>query len=110
MNIKIQKYTFGFRFEAGTSRGVMTSKDSYLLKLFDKDNPEIFGIGECGPLVGLSPDLSGDLQSAIEHCKDKVLELKDISVNDVSKIISGKHPALQFALETAILDLFGVSC
>ncbi len=105
MEIKIQKYSLDFRFEAGTSRGVMTSKDSYFLKLFDRDDPEIFGIWECGPLVGLSPDLSGDLQSAIEHCKSDVLEIHEINIDIVPDIISGKHPALQFALETAILDL-----
>ncbi len=105
MNIEIHKYRLDFRFEAGTSRGVMTSKDSYFLKLFDSDNPEIFGIGECGPLAGLSPDLSWNLQSAIEDCVNDVLELKEINIENIPEIVSSNYPALRFALETAVLDL-----
>ena len=58
MALKAQyyKHTLNFRFEAGTSRGVLKKKDSYFLKLFDETHPEIFGLGEAGPLEGLSLD------------------------------------------------------
>ena len=105
MKIKVLKYRLDFKFEAGTSRGVMTSKDSYFLKLYDRENPDVFGIGECSPLAGLSPDLEGDLQDTIEECSHEVQEIDRIESLHSEEIISSSYPALQFALETAILDL-----
>lgn len=105
MKIEIQKYRLDFRFEAGTSRGVMTSKDSYFLRLYDPENPEVFGIGECSPLAGLSPDLKGKLQEALQHCTKTISEVETISLEHINEIIPDAYPALQFALETAILDL-----
>ena len=105
MKIEVLKYRLDFKFEAGTSRGVMTSKDSYFLKLYDRENPDVFGIGECSPLAGLSPDLEGDLQGTIEECSHEVQEIDRIESLNSKEIVSSSYPALQFALETAILDL-----
>lgn len=104
MKLDIQKYHLDFRFEAGTSRGVMTSRDTYFLKLYHPENPEFFGIGECGPLNGLSPDLNGDLLSAMAHCITTVSSVDQLNVSQLESIIPNEFPALQFALETAILD------
>ena len=105
MKIEIQKYRLNFRFEAGTSRGVMNSKDTYFLKIYNRENPEVFGIGECGPLVGLSPDLEGNLHKAIDQCLSTISGMTDVSIKEVNEIIPDEFPALQFALETALLDL-----
>ena len=105
MKIEIQKYKLDFRFEAGTSRGVMTSKNSYFLKLYDQDNPQVFGIGECSPLVGLSPDLEGNLQEVFQHCITSISRIDHIKTDEINDIIPETYPALKFALETAILDL-----
>ena len=40
------KHTLDFKFEAGTSRGVLTHKDSYFVKIFDSENTAVFGLGE----------------------------------------------------------------
>jgi o-succinylbenzoate synthase len=45
-----------FRFEAGTSRGVLTHKTTYFLKVWEEGWEEAVGWGECAPLQGLSPD------------------------------------------------------
>ncbi len=105
MQIEIQKYRLDFRFDAGTSRGVMKSKDSYFIKLWHAKNPEVFGIGECGPLPGLSIDLNHGFQEALNQCIKDVLSIDDINSKDVFNIIFDDFPAIQFALETAILDL-----
>ena len=105
MKIEIQKYRLDFRFEAGTSRGVMTSKDSYFLRLHHPDNPEVFGIGECSPLAGLSLDLEGNLQEALDHCIKTISGVDNIKHEHINEIITDTYPALQFALETAILDI-----
>ena len=105
MNIEVKKYRLNFKFNAGTSRGVMTYKDSWFIKLFDNTNSGLFGIGECGPLKGLSPDLEGDLEKAITDCSSRVSALKNIQFSDINDFVPEGYPALRFALETALLDL-----
>ena len=51
-----KKYTLHFKQPSGTSRGIITSKDSWFLFLYNDFEPEIVGIGECGLLKGLSID------------------------------------------------------
>jgi len=45
---------FHFVFDARTSRGAMKSKTSWFFKVWDDEDPEVAGIGECSPLPGLS--------------------------------------------------------
>ena len=40
------KHTLHFRFEAGTSRGTLTEKTLYLIRIKDDDNPAVVGYGE----------------------------------------------------------------
>lgn len=105
MIAEIKQHKLNFKFEAGTSRGVMTSKDSWFVKLYDEKTPDIFGIGECGPLSGLSPDLEGGLENEIQNSIGKVGAFKDAQQLDVDSILSGNFPALRFAFETAKMDL-----
>jgi o-succinylbenzoate synthase len=105
MKIDVVKYRFHFKFRAVTSRGELTFKDSYFIKLTNDDNPEVFGIGECGPLPGLSPDLKGDLNSVFSHCDATLSGLEGIGMDQLKKMIPGNYPAVLFALETALLDL-----
>lgn len=105
MKIEVRKYRLNLKFQAGTSRGVMTFKDSWFIKLYDSQHPHVFGIGECGPLNGLSPDLINDLEHEINECSAQMVDIDEIEAIDVNKIISDQYPALKFALETAVLDL-----
>jgi hypothetical protein len=66
------KHTLNFRFDAGTSRGVLRNKDSYFLKIYKKGIPEIFGIGEAGPLKGLSIDFGEKAENKIQEIVNKV--------------------------------------
>src|SRR6476620_9726107 len=65
-----QKHTLHFKFEAGTSRGILTEKDSYFLKIFDEKRPHLFGLGECSPLKGLSIDDRPDFEVYLNECCD----------------------------------------
>lgn len=104
MKLDIQKYRLDFRFEAGTSRGVMTAHDTYFLKLYHPENPTVFGLGECGPLHGVSPDLDRDLQSVLDQCVKSVLALDEFEIAHIDELIPVEFPALRFALETALQD------
>ncbi|MBO8414900.1 MAG: o-succinylbenzoate synthase [Proteobacteria bacterium] len=46
--------TLYFKFKAGTSRGVYTSRDTYFIAMFE--DGELKGVGECAPLRGLSAE------------------------------------------------------
>jgi o-succinylbenzoate synthase len=117
------KRTFHFGFDARTSRGAMKDKTSWFIKILDDAAPEIFGLGECGPLPGLSvediPKLEHVLDLAVGRIVHGQLTLPAISVSPVDSLrrlntvlkayfsdsFLHQHPAVTFALETALLDL-----
>ncbi|HSF53744.1 MAG TPA: o-succinylbenzoate synthase [Algoriphagus sp.] len=103
------KRTLVFRFDAGTSRGVLKTRDVYWIKAFDPKNPEIHGWGEAAPLVKLSPDYREDFEEIL----GKTLQLlsqetwesdQDSILQKLKELISFSLPSLRFGLETAILD------
>ena len=105
MALKAQfyKHTLNFSFDAGTSRGVLKKKDSYFIKIFKKDNPEAFGLGEAGPLFGLSPDYG---ESASNKLNSIVNIINSGDYEDLESLKLGleEYPSVLFALESAILD------
>ncbi|WP_176763272.1 o-succinylbenzoate synthase [Riemerella columbipharyngis] len=56
MEAKFEKYTLIFEKPSGTSRGVLTTKDTYLLHLREVEKGNNRGVGECGVFRGLSFD------------------------------------------------------
>lgn len=95
------KHNLKFKTPAGTSRGVLTNKDSYYLKLQSKENPSVFGIGEASPLQGLSVDNFDIFEEKIKSVCDEINKKNDMPED----LELNKFPAIEFALETAILDL-----
>lgn len=72
INARWIKYDLKFKFRAGTSRGFLTGKTSYFIILKDQQNQT--GIGECGPLKGLSPDDRPDIEDKLSELCLKVTE------------------------------------
>ncbi|GAB2568332.1 o-succinylbenzoate synthase [Spirosoma areae] len=102
-------YTLHFRFEAGTSRGTLTEKTSYIIRLFDAETPAVTGYGECGPLTGLSyddrPDFAERLGAYCQEFNELDLQLFSWNVPIVlNQIISPQFPSILFGFETAMLD------
>jgi len=104
-SIKWKKHTLNFRFKAGTSRGTLEQKTSWYI--FIKDLEEGFtGIGEAGPLKGLSTDDRDDFEEQVSYwCSyiEKHLNLRD-GGNPFQKIPSDL-PAIKMGFEMAWLDL-----
>jgi o-succinylbenzoate synthase len=95
-----KKHTFKFIKPGGTSRGILQEKDSWYIILHEDQNPTIKGIGECSILKGLSIDDRPDFEEKIiEVCNNIQQYLHDYS----QRLI--EFPAIQFGLETALLDL-----
>ncbi|NOY37086.1 MAG: o-succinylbenzoate synthase [Chlorobi bacterium] len=91
-------YTFRFRRPAGTSRGVLTKKTSWFLVLSDTARPGIIGIGECGPLPGLSPENPDEMATLMGQLAEDIQKSGPENVHP-------RFPSLQFGLETALTDL-----
>lgn len=93
-------YRLIFNFEAGTSRGVLTYKDSWFIITWNDDNPEHFGIGECSLIQGLSPDPLTDYEKVL---KDVCTQINHIDSHLQKKLVN--YPSIRFGLETALRDL-----
>ncbi len=108
MKALIKKYPLKFKFDAGTSRGVLREKTSCFIAIFDERDPSCFGLGECGPLPGLSPDLNNDLDTEIQRVCSRFELLREIISDDVNSLLRNlvkeDYPALRFAVETALMD------
>lgn len=102
-------YTLRFRFEAGTSRGILTEKTSYFVRIYDTDNPTLVGIGECSPLKGLSFDDRPDFEERLAevcHIFNK-LDLQLFTWNIpiiLNQVIGQQLPSVLFGFETAMHD------
>jgi len=91
-------YNLIFNLPSGTSRGILTEKPSYIIKVWDEKAPEIVGLGEVSLILGLSPENPQDVTNLLKEFLLKpelFYREKELS----------KFPALKFGIETAFLDL-----
>jgi O-succinylbenzoate synthase len=91
------KYILDFKKPSGTSRGVLTQKETWFLVL---QNDEKKGIGECGILRGLScddrPDYEEKLQWVCDHIHLGEKALWEALI---------EFPSIQFGVEMAFRSL-----
>lgn len=94
---------FQFNFKARTSRGLMQNKTSWFIRI--RDSSGVQGIGEAGPLAGLSIDHVPDFE---RHVAATVKAFNDARITDVNNdldFIPQMFPSIRFAFETALLDV-----
>ena len=90
------KRTLNLKQPAGTSRGVIKSRDVWYITLCENG---ITGIGECAPLRGLSLDNFDQIESKLEE----VCANPKLFINDLSSLKD--FPSIRFGLEMACFDL-----
>lgn len=100
LQVEIKKQTLNFNFPGGTSRGVLTSKPSWYIKVYDEIAPELFGIGE----VSLIPGLSLEDETIVEESLNQLVSNPFRFITKSKDLLKDK-PAIKFGLETALLDL-----
>lgn len=102
------KKVFTFNFKARTSRGLMKDKTSWFIKLWEQSNPQIFGLGECGPLPGLSIDFRPDFEERLSGFINAFNEagIQSLTQKEIDSIVPLEFPSIVFGFETASLDLF----
>lgn len=95
-----KKYRLLFKQASGTSRGVLTHKDSWFLFLTEQKHQQIIGIGECGLLKGLSADHRPDYEEKLQEVCEKINE-HEFWLDSGLK----EFPSIHFGLEMALIDL-----
>ena len=90
-------YVLDFKRPSGTSRGVMTTKETWFITL--KNNNKT-GVGECGILRGLSVDDRPDFETKLKWVCDNIHLGLEKLLNELVEF-----PSIQFGLETAFKSL-----
>ncbi|EPR70707.1 O-succinylbenzoate synthase [Winogradskyella psychrotolerans RS-3] len=99
MRAEYKHYVLKFKRPSGTSRGVMTTKETWFIIL---ENENKTGVGECGILRGLSIDDRPDFEEKLKWtCRNIHLGLEIL----LAELI--EYPSIQFGLETAFKSLEG---
>lgn len=102
MKATFQRLELIFKVPAGTSRGTLKTKNSWILSL-EKDG--VIGKGEISIIEGLSPDFK-DLQSFEAKIEETCLFLRTWSIEHRAWMENlQEFPAILFGFETALLDL-----
>ncbi len=97
MKATYHQYILEFKRPSGTSRGVMSIKETWFIIL---ENEGEKGIGECGILRGLSIDDRPNYEDKLKWvCENINLGL----VTLVSELV--EFPSIQFGLETAFISI-----
>jgi o-succinylbenzoate synthase len=97
MKATYKKYILYFKQPSGTSRGVLTQKETWFLML-EKDGK--FGIGECGILRELSVDDRPDYEEKLQWVCNNILLGKDKLWESLLEF-----PSIQFGVEMAFQSL-----
>jgi O-succinylbenzoate synthase len=97
MKATYKKYILNFKRPSGTSRGVMTEKETWFLLL--EENGKI-GVGECGLLRGLSIDDRPDYVEKLQWVCKNIHLGKDQLWQELLEF-----PSIQFGVEMAFLSL-----
>ena len=92
------KHLLKFKAPSGTSRGILSNKESWFIIIANENN---YGIGECSLIPGLSPDPISKFELKLkEVCKNIRLGFDKLSPDLV------KFPSILFGLETAFRSFY----
>lgn len=97
MKATYQKYILDFKRPSGTSRGILTQKETWFI-IVEKDGKK--GIGECGILRTLSIDDRPDYEEKLKW----VCQNFHLGVDELWEQLI-EFPSIQFGIEMAFLSL-----
>ncbi|MCF6341235.1 MAG: o-succinylbenzoate synthase [Bacteroidales bacterium] len=100
LQARFQKHTLRFKIPGGTSRGVLKTKDSWFIFVWEESLPELQGIGECSIIRGLSVDPWPEIEDALDELCHDINNLQHWLQDGLARF-----PAIRFGLETALKDL-----
>ena len=97
MKARFTKHTLQFKIPGGTSRGLLTFKETWFLILEDNG---IIGVGECSPIWGLSIESKDDYEHELQNLCEIINDGKEIENSFFDSI-----PSIAFGYELAIKDI-----
>ncbi|MEW5677094.1 o-succinylbenzoate synthase [Flavobacterium enshiense] len=97
MQASYKKYVLDFKRPSGTSRGILTEKETWFI-ILEKNGKK--GIGECGILRTLSIDDRPDYEAKLKWTCDNIHLGKDFLWEALLEF-----PSIQFGVEQAFLSL-----
>lgn len=97
MEAKFQQYILNFKRPGGTSRGILHTKETYLLEISEGNKK---GIGECGIFRGLSYDDVPEYEEKLQWLCDNINQNYDFLKEELRKF-----PSIWFGFEQAMLNL-----
>ena len=92
-----KRYCLNFKQPSGTSRGVLKTKDTWILTIAKDDK---IGVGECGMFKGLSCDDRPDYEDKLQWTCDNINLGLDQLLHELQEF-----PSIQFGLEIAFKSL-----
>ena len=103
MALKAVYLPFVLRFKrpGGTSRGVLTEKQTYFIKIYDDSDISRFGLGEAALFKGLSADDRPDYETKLADV------CRDIEAYIAYPERLREWPSIRFGMESALLDWQG---
>lgn len=97
MQASYKQYLLKFKRPSGTSRGVLTEKETWFLKIEDNER---YGIGECGILRSLSYDDRPDYEDKLHWVCQNIDLGKEMLWEELREF-----PSIQFGVEMAFRSL-----
>lgn len=97
MKARFQKYTLRFKTPSGTSRGLLHTKDTWIIAIMDGSK---IGIGECSMFKGLSVDDTPDYEAKLQWACDNIDRDIDWLLDHLLH-----YPSIQFGIEMALRSL-----
>lgn len=98
--LSFSKHTSIFKSPGGTSRGVLTTKDSWIVKVWNDDNKKIIGTGEVSIIDRLSIDPANEIELILDWLIDNIHKSDTILYEELADF-----PAIRFGLESGLIDL-----
>lgn len=97
MTATYHNYILNFKQASGTSRGVLKTKETWILII---QNEEKEGIGECGMFRGLSVDDRPDFEDKLKWACTNINKGLEFLISELTEF-----PSIQFGLEMAFKSL-----
>ena len=97
LKASVKKHTLEFKRASGTSRGVLTTKDSWIIDLWDDEQPNVVGKGEASIIKTLNPEWNDYYEAKLDEICSRIHETNLDDLKD--------YPSIRFGLEMAMKDL-----
>ncbi|MBD3637430.1 MAG: o-succinylbenzoate synthase [Crocinitomicaceae bacterium] len=97
LKASVEKITLQFKRPAGTSRGILSTKNSWIISLWNDEKPGITGKGEASIIESLSPEWSDEYENEL---RDILSNIHLFSEDDLINF-----PSIRFGIEAALKDL-----